>query len=212
MNMKTTILTIIFCLSAFSCAINKKEVIKRSTIKIEEISANIRNLIEIEGYYTVQNNPNWGSYMFFEDGSFVYFHFKSGISDYEKQTNMSKAIEIWKSKKQVQWGTNWGVYSIQNDTIIVNSYDKPAFFKPMAINEMRYKIIDRNTIQRVYFRVNSKAADDYYKTNSPWIDEEPMYFTPADSLPSSDSWLKEEKWIWQNEQDWKEYMQKIKKK
>ncbi|MCL1942101.1 MAG: hypothetical protein FWF54_00925, partial [Candidatus Azobacteroides sp.] len=35
-------------------------------------------------------------------------------------------------------------------------------------------------------------------------------FIPADSLPSSDCWLKEEKWIWRNEFDWKDYMERIK--
>ena len=29
------------------------------------------------------------------------------------------------------------------------------------------------------------------------------HFMSADSLPSSDNWLKEKKWTWRNEQDWK---------
>ena len=34
----------------------------------------------------------------------------------------------------------------------------------------------------------------------------------AFSLPSSDCWLEEEKRIWRNESDWKEYMQKVEQK
>jgi hypothetical protein len=61
-----------------------------------------------------------------------------------------------------------------------------------------------------------KVDESYYqslKDYSPWISNSvPLYFSPADSLPSSDCWLKEEKWIWRHESDWKAYMEKIKQK
>lgn len=44
---------------------------------------------------------------------------------------------------------------------------------------------------------------------SPWREGSPLHFTPADTLPSSDNWLKENKWIWRNESDWKNYMQHV---
>jgi hypothetical protein len=58
-----------------------------------------------------------------------------------------------------------------------------------------------------------KSDENNYKLNyrTPCLQNKELhYFMPADSLPSSDCWLKEEKWIWRNEQDWKNYMEKIK--
>jgi len=118
------------------------------------------------------------------------------------------SIYKWKNGKGIQWGNNWGVYDIQNDTIIVHSYSKSGFLKAWELTEDRYKIIDRNSIKRIFFKV--RTEDEYYKSNSPWINVSPIHFNPADSIPSSDNWLKENKWIWRNESDWKAYMDRIK--
>ena len=217
MDMKYIIL-ITSLLVAVSCGVDK-EVIVKSTIKLEGKNTNIRDLIEIDGYYPLpvdpnyhlSLNPNFGSIMFFEDGTWVYFHFISGVLDSEKQKNMSKYIDGWMKRKQFHWGFDWGVYSIQHDTIIVHSYNEPNIILATTICEKRYKIIDRKTIQIIFVRFLLKSDYD----EGSWIEgDPPMYFMPADSLPSSDSysWLKKEKWIWRNEQDWKNYMEKIKQK
>lgn len=205
------ILIILLCTISFSC-ISQKEVINRSTIKLGETNTNIRNLIKIDGYFPVSSNLRYGAIMFFEDGTWVYFGINTNLSEDEIKKNLSRSVISWDKKKKNQWGTYWGVYSIQNDTIIVHSYNRPALLNPLATNEIRYKVMDKSTIREIYFRINSKAADEYYETHSPWIDKEPMHFTPADTLPSSDNWLKEKKWIWHNESDWIEYIQKIKQK
>jgi len=94
----------------------------------------------------------------------------------------------------------------------VYRYDKGTFWKGWSLSEERYKVIDRKTVQRIFYRGLLKINDSYYTDNSPWIYDEVMHFTPANSLPSSDNWLKEEKWIWRNESDWKDYMQRIEQK
>ncbi|GAB6122106.1 hypothetical protein [Dysgonomonas termitidis] len=205
-------IVLFICILALSSCFSQKEVIKSSTIKIEGGTAGIRSLINIDGYYPISSELRYGAITFFEDGTWVYFGFKSGIPIEEIKKNMSESVLNWSGNKQIRWGVDWGVYTIQNDTIIVHSYDKPALLKALAISEIRYKVVDKNTIQRIYFRIISKADDDYYKTNSPWRYQEPMHFTPADSIPPSDNWLKENKWIWRNESDWKDYMQKVEQK
>ncbi|PXV62236.1 hypothetical protein CLV62_12159 [Dysgonomonas alginatilytica] len=209
---KKELIILICLLSSFSCASQKKEVIAKSTIKLEGGNTNIRDLIEIDGYYADSIYRKYGSYIFFEDGTWVYFHFKGESTNNEIKSNLSKTIVTWKEGKQILWGGNWGVYAIRDDTIIIHSYDKPALLKGWSLDEIRFKIIDREAIKAVYFRSILKSADDYYKTHSPWKNGELKHFTSADSLPSSDNWLKEHKWIWRNESDWKNYMQKIKKK
>ncbi|MDR2815114.1 MAG: hypothetical protein LBB62_00195 [Proteiniphilum sp.] len=196
---------------AFLSCYTQREIIAKSSIKLEGKNTDIRKLIEIDGYYAY-SGQRYNSMMFFEDGSWVIFGFESEIPKEERQTNMSKAVSSWKPGSKLRWGLYWGVYSIQNDTIIVHEYDIPGFLvKGWDIREQRYKVIDRKTIQEVYYEL-LLAPDDTYKTYNPWRNDELRYFFPADSLPPSDSWLKEEKWIWRNESDWKKYMQDIERK
>jgi hypothetical protein len=177
-------------------------------MKLAGKSTNIRELIEIDGYYPLPgslesndspNPSNIGCEMFFEDGSWVYFHFQSEVPNNKKQANMSRYLLYWNES------SDWGVYKIEYDTIILYRYLQGGFLIEWGLDEVKYKIIDRNTIQKIDTRGLLKADHGYYKM----IEEGPMHFTPADSLPSSDCWLKEKKWIWQNESDWKSYMQHV---
>ena len=214
MKKQLILFVLLFC--CFSCASQKKEIITKSTIKLEGRNTNIRDLIEIDGYY--HPIPNYLQYnsnrMFFEDGTWVNFHIKMDLSDDEINANMSKSVKSWIKDNQIRWGTYWGVYTIQSDTIIVYYYDKGSFWKGWSLDEIRYKIIDRTTIQVIYSKSLLKRDETYYRDMNvnPWTNGSYLFFTPADSLPSSDNWLKEEKWIWRNEQDWKEYMKRKRKK
>jgi len=207
--MKKQVLLFVLLFCCFSCASQKKEVISKSTIKLEGKNTNIGDFIEINGYYSMQGYPDSNCRMFFEDGTWVDFSFKKGLSENEIKANMSKSVECWIENKQIRWGSYWGVYKIKDDTLIVYRYDKGTFWKGWSLSEEKYKIIDRKTVQRIYYRGILKADDSYYNTNTPWIYNDNLHFTSVDLLPSSDCWLKEEKWIWCNEQDWKDYMQRI---
>jgi len=199
-----------------SCSTLPKEVIRKSTIKLEGKNTNIRDWIEIDGYYISpldtaihynnQDRRYFGSMMFFEDGTWVSFNFYTELFEdrYKIQQNMSKYIVGWKNGKLVNWGDVWGVYRIENDTITVLSYDIKPFTQ--YYSEYKYIVIDKKTIQRIYYQSLQKTD----KKDNPWIyGSNPAIFTPADSLPSSDCWLKKKKWIWRNESDWKNYMQRI---
>lgn len=177
---------------------------------MEGKKTNIRDLIEIDGYYSMSEYPDSNCRMFFEDATWVDFSFKKDLSKNEIKANMNQSVERGKKDKQVRWGREWGVYRIQNDTIIVHRYFKGSFWEAWALSEERYKVIDKERIQRIYYRGILKVNESYYEDNSPWGLNENYYFTSADSLPSSDCWLKEEKWIWRNESDWKEYMERFK--
>lgn len=209
-SMKKQLLLLVLTLYCFSCSSQKEEVIAKSTIKLEGKNTNIRDLIEIDGYYTNPKEPQFGSIMFFEDGTWVYFHFKTDIPENEKNENMSNSVISWMEKNQLCWGSYWGVYKIEGDTIIHYLYSKASFWVGWTLVEKRYKVINRNAIKQIYYRNLLNYSDDYNMNNSPWIDGEIQIFTPADSLPSPNCWLKEEKWIWRNESDWKAYMERQK--
>jgi hypothetical protein len=206
--MKKYLLLVILLFYCFSCASQKREIIAKSTIKLEGRNTNIRDLIEIDGYYYMKEYPDSNCRVFFEDGTWVDFYFKRDVSNDDK-ADMSKSIHSRIEKKQVRWGSFWGVYRTQNDTIIVYRYMKGSFWEVWSLSEERYKVVDRETVQRISCRGLLKAdesSNDIYGTKV----NDTFHFTPADSLPSSDCWLKEEKWIWRNESDWKEYMERIK--
>lgn len=203
------IVLFIWMFTLLSCGAQKREVIAKSTIKLEGKNTGIRKLIEIDGYYSLSLAPHLGSYMFFEDGTWVDFHFQRESTEEEKQRNMSKAVTSWIEDKKMRRGSYWGVYKIEEDTLVVYSYDKGTLWKGWSLSEEKFKIIDRQNINRIYYKGLLKADG---QDGRPWFNGELMYFTPADSLPCPDNWLKEEKWIWRNESDWKAYMKKIEKK
>lgn len=212
MKQFTIILSLIF---VCGCVTFKEETISKSTIKLEGKNTNIRELIDINGFYRwLPFSPIDASLIFFEDGTWVRFFWRDEVSEAEKSTNLAKSIKTWKQDKQTRWGVNWGIYTISNDTIIAHSYMRPGFLVPWSLSELRYKVIDRKTIKSMYFKNLLLSEDEYNKMNNISFKQEDvfLYFTPADSIPPSDSWLKENKWIWRNETDWKEYMQKIKLK
>ena len=224
--MKTLLMTIIFSLSATSC-LPQKGVI---TIKLEGKNTGIRDVLDIDGYYQSIDSafPKRNGYtskrmndkslnctgmMFFEDGSCCSFRFKEGATENTKRENLSQAIYSWEQKGQARWGS-WGVYKIDKDTIVVQTVTKAGWFsQPWSFSEYKYEIIDSHTLKYIYYKW---LPADKHDTDNPY-DRSRSYpifseFIPADSLPSSDCWLKEEKWIWRNESDWKNYMEKIKEK
>jgi len=204
---------IIFSISVVSCLAQKQEAISKSTIKLEGKNTDIRDLIDIDGYYQdIDDTSKRTGRIFFEDGTCVtLFWFKEGITEDMKRENLSQAIYSWKQKGQVRWGTYWGVYKIDKDTIVLQNATKAGLFNmSWSFDKIKYKVLDRQTLKLIYHKdLLAKAGGDPYEIGKKtFIDK----FVPADSLPSSDCWLKEEKWIWRNELDWKDYMEKIKQK
>jgi len=214
--MKTKIIVISFLLSSISCASQPREITSKSNIKLEVRNQNIRDYIEIDGYYQGTNaNNRDGGRIFFEDGTSGSFGFKDGVTEEMKRENLSQAIYSWEQKGQVRWGHYWGVFKIDKDTIVLQTFNRAGIFSmPWSLYEEKYEIIDKQTLKIIYQRPlyptdkNELKKDPYEIGKRNIIDK----FIPADSLPSSDCWLKEEKWIWRNEQDWKDYMEKIKER
>jgi len=209
----TVLLTVVCVFPSF--AARKKEVIAASNIKFEGKNTNIKNLLEIDGYYySAEEYKTKSGIMFFEDGTYVSFFFKDNATEEGIKTNMSLWIESWIKNRKIRWGIRWGIYRIDRDTLVVHDYVRAGLWgREWSIYEIRYKIIDRTTIQRIYIRSALKSDDSYYITNNPWKKNDPAsHFISCDSLPSSDCWLKEEKWIWRNESDWEAYMKQIKTK
>jgi len=218
-NMKTLLMTIIFSLSTIPCTSQKRETILQSTIKLEGKNTSIKNLIEIDGYYQNLDSARGPSYlMFFDDGSCYSIWFKEGVTDEMKRKNLSQTIRTWKEKGLLKGDIYSGVYTINGDTIVRQYFVKAGIFNwNWSFSETKYKIIDRQTLKDINDEeFLTKLKKEYNRKEYPYYDINKTNFiykfVPADSLPSSNSWLKEEKWIWRNESDWRNYMEKIKQK
>ena len=211
--MKRQLIFFVSLLCYFSCVSQKKEIISKSTIKLEGKSTHISDLINIAGYYSKANCKKCNSkagIMFFDDGIWVDFRFKKDVTEEEIKINMWKNVASGIDyKNTIRWGENWGIYEIHNDTIIVSIFGYGYIMGDFWI-EQRYRILDRNNIQLVYAK--SLLKKDENNDESPWMEPFNYQFISADSLPSSDCWIKEQKWTWRNESDWKDYMEKIKTK
>jgi len=203
--MKQYIIILLMIFSSFSCATNKGTVIKHC-IKLEGKNTNIRDLIDIDGYYTGNRNDNSGGFMFFDDGTFITFRFKESATTDSIQKNMTKWLYNWVNKNGLfQWGTYDGTYRIEGDTIIVRTiFISYALLRGWESTEYRFKVIDRKTINNFYCLYSPDKANSEKRVDYNYM------FVPCDSLPTADMPLKEYKWIWRNEQDWKNYMQKMK--
>jgi hypothetical protein len=207
--------TIFLMVVLFTISVNlfsqKKEIIAKSTIKLEGKNTTIRDLIEIDGYYSKANCKKCNTIagiMFFDDGIWVDFRFKKDVTEDEIKTNMWKNVASGLDyKRTIRWGENWGIYEIHNDTIIVSIFGY-AYIMGDFLVEQRYKVLDRNNIQLVYAK--SLLKKDEKNAESPWMEPFNYQFISAYSLPSSDCWIKEQQWTWRNEQDWRDYMERIK--
>lgn len=204
-------------LTTISCVAQKQEVISKSTIKLEVENTNIREVIEIDGYYqSVDDTKNHIGMIFFEDGMCFSIMFKENETEEMKRKNLSQAIITWKQKGQIRCGFYCSIYKIDKDTIVVQTVDKAGIFNHRwSLDEIKYEIIDRQTLKLIYYKPLLKMYEDYEWNKFPYEISKKNYvyeFVTADFLPPSDCWLKEEKWIWRNESDWKTYMERIKQK
>ena len=189
-----------------SCASQEREVVRRSTIKLEGKNTNIRNLLDIDGYYARAGDDRLPSdnIIFFEDGTYIWqFSFKKGATADSIRENISESIDAWIRDRQISWGYAWGVYRIEGDMIIGNTFVKTSFLSDWSFNEERYKIVNRTSVRKISWKI--LLYDDEPAKTLDW----PYVFVSAKPLPSSDNWLKEKRWIWRNESDWKAYMERI---
>ena len=74
----------------------------------------------------------------------------------------------------------WGLYKIENDIITVQFVWRPTILTGYQTFMVRYRVIDRHTIESILF-------DETIRT---------YYFLPIENLPSSENWLKSQRWFW----------------
>jgi len=222
--MKYSIIFII--LFSWSCAHKpiSKEIKNEFTNRFEGMNTGIREKLNVDGYYQywrkefIEVNPKTNrrdtffyNLIFYEDGTFLY-----NFSSSSKDLNIDEYLkQVTKNGKGDPFYISfyWGIYKMSHNTIItqcINNSSK-ARLNPWDAGETWFKIVDRNTLQRLYDKDFRKMSpDDILENEKAIANSSFAIYHPAAIIPLPYTWLKKEKWLWANEEDWKRYMEFIK--
>jgi len=200
-----------------------KEIKAEFTNRFEGKNSRIREKLNIDGYYQywrkefIEVNPKTNNrdtffynLIFYEDGTYLY-----NFSSSSKDLNIDEYLkQVTKNGKGDPFYISfyWGIYRIAHDTIITQSINNSsgARFNPWDAGETWFRIIDRNTLQRLYDKDFRKMSpDDILEREKAIANSSFAIYHPA-IIPPPYAWLKKEKWLWANEDDWKKYMEFIK--
>jgi hypothetical protein len=210
-----------------------KEIKNEFTYKYDGKETHIDSLLSINGYYIgnsyyIDDMP-WhdtiylkGNMIFFKDGmytadilsSIYYLHRNKNISEYFCDIHRDDSLGI---PNDFYERRIWGRYLLCGDTIKVQYVVRPVLYSSSSswdARELWYKIINKDMILLVFAKPIgiSKNEKRYYyereRKRKP-ITLLPNTFVPTKVLPSSNGWLKQEKWFWYNEEDWKRYMDSL---
>ena len=169
-------------------------------MKFDNKSNKTNGLFNINGYYKLEkNNKNTVYFMFFEDGSYV-----NQVFFDEKNNIIGPSVDR-------------GIYKLFGDTIKVQIMFKGVGLTGSSFSEKWYKIIDKNTLKIIYGAQDQVTDDFFAKYYLDEYDIKKYYnsyakFIPLDSIPHFDNVLKKDKFFWEDEKDWKEYMESLKLK
>ncbi|MEA4966702.1 MAG: hypothetical protein VB048_01110 [Bacteroidaceae bacterium] len=171
-----------------------------SYLKFDNKPNKTNGLFNINGYYKLEkNNKNTVYFMFFEDGSYV-----NQVFFDEKNNIIGPSVDR-------------GIYKLFGDTIKVQIMFKGVGLTGSSFSEKWYKIIDKNTLKIIYGAQDQVTDDFFAKYYLDEYDIKKYYnsyakFNPLDSIPHFENELKKDKFFWEDEKDWKEYMDSLKLK
>lgn len=190
-------------------------------------------LLRIDGYYSEREIINrkipkgffvkefmnvidtfYMNYLFFSDGIVLENMFGSDrSSEPDKLPKFLSKMVLDSSKSMCLYGT-WGTYIISGDTI------KTQFIHPSgSLNDswdgwkVNFKILDNEAIKLIYEYplYYSSSSDKKIYTEQFYMDrikdEKPAIFIKSD-VPKSDCWMKKEKWFWENELQYNDFIKK----
>jgi hypothetical protein len=192
---------IIYLLSLFvivsSCVVPRY--LKESYIGCYDgIPTGIDSLLDLSGYFlATSSDPFARGYtrclflIFYNDG--MAFHTGGPIQSGGCNTYMQSQLqEAYPNRLS---GGQWGLYELKNNTIKIELV-RPASPPETYSSEIaRYIILDRHTIQEV---IDFENINDVKAT---------YHFVPVEKLPSSECWLKSQKWFWCDEKQYQQYYQ-----
>jgi len=145
--------------------------------------------------------------MFFSDGIFINSFI--GGNDIASSSlfleNVSKNIKL---ETDIFYNKfKWGMFKIEGDTIKTQFVNRPSLLIAYwHLIEIWYKIRDGNKLEEIY--INNSIENKELDQNSKTI--EPFDFIETNFKLNSNTWLKNEKWFWCDDNEYKQWKQKQK--
>ncbi len=223
--MKTIYIPILFFLFT-GCAHKpvSKEIKKSFTNRFEGKNTGIGSLIEVDGYYKIwakgdfvknfrtnQMDSFFLNTIFYEDGSFVYNFFS--LEGYPKDINgYLKQVVKNGNKDEFHFGFYWGIYTLSNDTIKAQYINNASnsYLAPWLGAEYWFKVRNANTLEIINEGdLGKMPVADITEYNKCFLKYSPAIFHHTEMVPSSYNWLKNQKWLWRNEYDWKKFTDSV---
>lgn len=232
----TVVLILLFITGCYSIIARKEFKDKLKTCYSGEQSLNVNVQIDLDGYYLMYergdfsfgppNTPYHYTYdslpiniFFFKDGIFLYNFLLLDESPQSIQNYFNNIYDTTLDTIEHFKSASWcGSYNIYNDTLKAQFFFIGGFNAGWFGRELWYKIVDSQTIKSIYAYpipadVSEEQLQQYWYNNDRYS---PGHLVPLQKLPSSDCWLKKEKWFWCDENQWRAYMEsngfKIKRK
>lgn len=210
--------------------------IRLKTCYSDKVNLSENEKLDLNGYYLMYERgdfsygpPNTPYYQNSDSSIRNVFFFKDGIYLENFRAKDDKPATIQNYFNNIYNGSSdttalnyynswWGSYKITNDTIIAQFFFIGSLNAGWFGREYWFKIIDKQIIKPIYsIPIREGVSEEYLQKY--WYNQD-RYTTgklvPLEKLPSSDCWLKKEKWFWCDESEWVEYMKnngyKIKKR
>ena len=209
-NMKSKILkfstyTIILCFMC-DCGFNfEKEWLQT---KYDVTETGLDQLINLHGIF-VPDNPLHNSLLFFNDGSVGYVFVDipdTAKTNFDLKSRVNYCSGLGYHKVDSLWANGYS-YCIKNDTIIVNECTRLEGV--WNYYQRKYLVVNKDTLCRIEGSYFCKKPENIRT----WKESTLYHFVPTATLLDKDGMItKRKKWLWRNEEDWKEYMQRMKQK
>lgn len=196
---------LIIILSVFffhSCYTLHRQTVKEFDYCYSNSQTEIEALININGYYEIDfifkneqtgvKSTRTGVFVLLDDGVYI------GASSKDFLMNVVER-GLWDIK-----GLDVGLYSVYNDTIKIEYVYISS--TTSGCETIVYKIIDPNTLERVFYGNCSNPPKPFSKSFSTSL----ARFVPDKSRPYADElWIKDKKWFWCDEAEYKEWKEQL---
>jgi len=215
--MKKAILIIIsYVCFTLSCNSIPKNVRNAFTYCYTGKYTGIDTLININGYYSVGDYYNATPIMFYDNGLVAIGNVSYNMEQVDKNKPLfyKEIAENPETKKAKYFYNliNCGGYVICGDTIKIQMIRGSCSMDDNIRGMERwYKVINKDALLFLgSFVLTTGKKEKEFNENR---EDLKITFVPVPVKPQPDYfWILKEKWFWCNEQDWKDYMEKIKQK
>lgn len=173
-------------------------------------SSELRTKLQIDGYYSMSfvydssdRDSSQLNICFYDDGTYL-----DDLFDYNDEMDFSDSILTGEESifYMKYW---WGVYRLQGDTIIAQCMSIASAMAPRIVREHHFLIINPRTIKYIYStKLGEKVTPWVQKNYTMKVRQSSLgAFVPSKKIPRPFSWLKDEKWIWCNENDYMNHLE-----